>query len=117
MPLYHNKIENASRSAKLFGRSFCVQGKKEVKSVWISRRSAPHTPAHHACPRCSAHPGYAAPPAPLPHRCGVMGWIRTTKDRQRERRYEVEDRQEEQKHLESQVCVEMDVEKGDGYGD
>lgn len=49
--------------------------------------------------------------------CGVMGWIRTTKDRQRERRYEVEDRREEQKHLESQACVEMDAEKGDGYGD
>ena len=49
--------------------------------------------------------------------CGVMGWIRTTKDRQRERRYEVEDRQEEQKHLELQACVEMDAEKGDGYGD
>ena len=46
-----------------------------------------------------------------------MGGIRTTKDRQRERRYEVEDRQEEQKHLESQVCVEMHVETGDGYGD
>ena len=32
-----NKIENASRSAKFFLRSFCVQEKKEVKSVWISR--------------------------------------------------------------------------------
>ena len=36
MLLYHNKIENASRSAKFFLRSFCVQGNKEVKSVWIS---------------------------------------------------------------------------------
>lgn len=25
--------------------------------------------------------------------CGVMGWIKTTKERQRERQYELEDRQ------------------------
>lgn len=33
--------------------------------------------------------------------CGVMGWIKTTKERQRERRYELEDRQyEEEKRKE-----------------
>lgn len=29
--------------------------------------------------------------------CGVMGWIKTTKDRQRERTYELEDREEQRK--------------------
>lgn len=48
--------------------------------------------------------------------CGVMGWIRTTKDRQRERRYEVEDRQEEQKCLSLQASGKTGAEKGDEYG-
>lgn len=29
--------------------------------------------------------------------CGVMGWIKTTKERQRERKYELEDRAEQRK--------------------
>ncbi len=29
--------------------------------------------------------------------CGVMGWIKTTKERQRDRRYELEDREHEEK--------------------
>lgn len=29
--------------------------------------------------------------------CGVMGWIKTTKERQRERTYELEDREAERK--------------------
>lgn len=29
--------------------------------------------------------------------CGVMGWIKTTKERQRDRRYELEDREYEEK--------------------
>lgn len=29
--------------------------------------------------------------------CGVMGWIKTTKDRQQERKYELEDREHEEK--------------------
>lgn len=29
--------------------------------------------------------------------CGVMGWIRTTKDRHRERQYELEDRERDEK--------------------
>ena len=29
--------------------------------------------------------------------CGVMGWIKTTKDRVRERQWEVEDREEERR--------------------
>ncbi len=29
--------------------------------------------------------------------CGVMGWIKTTKDRHRERRYEIEDREHNEK--------------------
>ena len=37
--------------------------------------------------------------------CGVMGWIKTTKERQRERQYELEDR----KHQE-------DLEKQNGNG-
>lgn len=28
--------------------------------------------------------------------CGVMGWIKTTKDRHRERRWEIEDREHEE---------------------
>ncbi len=28
--------------------------------------------------------------------CGVMGWIKTTKERQRERKYELEDRKKEE---------------------
>ncbi len=29
--------------------------------------------------------------------CGVMGWIKTTQDRHRERRYEIEDREHNEK--------------------
>lgn len=29
--------------------------------------------------------------------CGVMGWIKTTKERQRDRKYELEDRENEEK--------------------
>lgn len=29
--------------------------------------------------------------------CGVMGWIKTTKERQRDRQYELEDREQEEK--------------------
>lgn len=29
--------------------------------------------------------------------CGVMGWIKTTKDRQRDRQYELEDREHNEK--------------------
>ena len=29
--------------------------------------------------------------------CGIMGWIKTTKERQRDRRYELEDRKYEEK--------------------
>ena len=29
--------------------------------------------------------------------CGVMGWIKTTKERQRDRRYELEDREYEER--------------------
>lgn len=32
--------------------------------------------------------------------CGVMGWIKTTKERQRERTYELEDRQVEEQERE-----------------
>lgn len=39
--------------------------------------------------------------------CGVMGWIKTTKERQRERRYELEDRESEgqvsKKYREEQI--------------
>ena len=31
--------------------------------------------------------------------CGVMGWIKTTKERQRERSYELEDREHEEQRL------------------
>ena len=31
--------------------------------------------------------------------CGVMGWIKTTKERQQERRYELEDRKHEEKKM------------------
>lgn len=46
--------------------------------------------------------------------CGVMGWIKTTKDRQRERSYELDDREKEQGEL--KVCgfaVEAEPEEGD----
>lgn len=45
--------------------------------------------------------------------CGVMGWIRTTKDRQRERRYELEDRRDGQGCPSLQIPVETGGEKGD----
>ena len=38
--------------------------------------------------------------------CGVMGWIKTTKERQRERRYELEDREHEEKKQGSKVDPE-----------
>ena len=43
--------------------------------------------------------------APCGGECGVMGWIKTTKERQRDRQYELEDR----KHQE-------DLEKQNGNG-
>ena len=36
--------------------------------------------------------------AALGGECGIMGWIKTSKDRRREREWEVEDRKELQKH-------------------
>lgn len=39
--------------------------------------------------------------------CGVMGWIRTTKDRQRERKYELEDRWEEKQDV--GICTAGDA--------
>lgn len=36
--------------------------------------------------------------AALGGECGIMGWIKTNKDRRRERRWEMEDRREEQKN-------------------
>lgn len=38
--------------------------------------------------------------------CGVMGWIKTTKDRFRERQYELEDRDHEEKKQGSEVDPE-----------
>lgn len=38
--------------------------------------------------------------------CGVMGWIKTTKERQRDRRYEMEDREYEEKKQGSTVDPE-----------
>lgn len=35
--------------------------------------------------------------------CGVMGWIKTTKERQKERQYELEDREHEEKKQGSAV--------------
>lgn len=39
--------------------------------------------------------------AALGGECGVMGWIKTTKERRREREWEKEDRKEEQNHEDS----------------
>ena len=33
--------------------------------------------------------------------CGVMGWIKTTKERQKDRQYELEDREHEERRQES----------------
>lgn len=38
--------------------------------------------------------------------CGVMGWIKTTKERQRDRLYELEDREHEEKKQGSKVDPE-----------
>lgn len=38
--------------------------------------------------------------------CGVMGWIKTTKERQRDRQYELEDREHEEKKQGSEVDPE-----------
>lgn len=35
--------------------------------------------------------------AALASECGIMGWIKTSKDRYRERKYELEDREHEEK--------------------
>lgn len=38
--------------------------------------------------------------------CGVMGWIKTTKERKQERRYELEDRRyEEKKMKDTNDCI------------
>ena len=41
--------------------------------------------------------------------CGIMGWIKTTKDRRRERKWEVEDRQEARKEAEEQPTPRNDL--------
>lgn len=38
--------------------------------------------------------------------CGVMGWIKTTKERQRDRQYELEDRKHEEKRQGSEADPE-----------
>lgn len=38
--------------------------------------------------------------------CGVMGWIKTTKERQRDRKYELEDRENEEKKQGSTIDSE-----------
>lgn len=38
--------------------------------------------------------------------CGVMGWIKTTKERQRDRQYELEDREHKEKKQGSEVDPE-----------
>ena len=38
--------------------------------------------------------------AALGGECGIMGWIKTNKDRRQERKWEIEDRREEQKQVE-----------------
>lgn len=40
--------------------------------------------------------------------CGVMGWIKTTKERQRDRRYELEDREHEEKRQGSKADPEQE---------
>ena len=40
--------------------------------------------------------------------CGVMGWIKTTKDRYRERDYELEDREHNEKLMEQQSAAESE---------
>lgn len=39
--------------------------------------------------------------------CGVMGWIKNTKERYREREYELEDREHNEKMMESKRGVEV----------
>ncbi|MDO4313779.1 MAG: hypothetical protein Q4C52_11920 [Eubacteriales bacterium] len=38
--------------------------------------------------------------------CGVMGWIKTTKERQRDRTYELQDREYNEKMMRQQEAVE-----------
>lgn len=40
--------------------------------------------------------------ATLGGECGIMGWIKTTKDRNKERKWEVEDKQEAKKEAQEQ---------------
>jgi len=47
--------------------------------------------------------------AALGGECGIMGWIKTTKDRRRERKWEVEDRQEAKKEAEEQATPRNDL--------
>lgn len=42
--------------------------------------------------------------------CGVMGWIKTTKDRQRDRKYELQDRQYQEELAEQERLREMQSE-------
>lgn len=37
--------------------------------------------------------------------CGIMGWIKTTKERHRERQYELEDREQEERILEEEENI------------
>lgn len=39
--------------------------------------------------------------------CGVMGWIKTTKDRQRDRQYELQDRQYQEELAEQERLRDM----------
>lgn len=40
--------------------------------------------------------------------CGVMGWIKTTKERQRDRKYELQDREYNEKLMEQQSAAESE---------
>lgn len=45
--------------------------------------------------------------AALGGECGIMGWIKTTKDRNKERKWEVEDRQEAKQEAQEQSHNDM----------
>lgn len=45
--------------------------------------------------------------AALGGECGIMGWIKTTKDRNKERKWEVEDRQEAKQEAQEQPRNDM----------
>lgn len=46
--------------------------------------------------------------------CGIMGWIKTTKEKNQDRKFTLEDREYEEKR-EKEFMATQDVEKGDGY--